>query len=137
VARLVDLSHVIEAGMVTYPGLPGVVVDGEGAVGPDVFAGVDVAGAAVLVRTGWDRHFGAERYGDPSHPHLTGAAAEHLVAEGARLVGIDSVNIDGTTTGERPVHTEAPQTHRTGGRFRPFWPEIAPRTTTRGPGPVS
>jgi len=30
-------------------------------------AHVPVTGAAVLLRTGWDRHWGAERYGDPVH----------------------------------------------------------------------
>ena len=33
------------------------------------------------------------------------AAVEALVAGGAAVVGIDSVNIDDTRTGERPVHT--------------------------------
>jgi kynurenine formamidase len=87
--------------------VPGVVLDGSatGATGVDVASGVDVAGRAVLVRTGWDRHFGSEAYGDPEHPHLAVELAEALVADGAVLVGIDSVNIDGTTTGERPIHT--------------------------------
>lgn len=168
-ARLADLSHVIEDGMVTYPGLPGptisdhlsraasreryapgtefqigridmvsntgtyldvpfhrrpdghdladlpleavaglpgVVVDAQGpSIGIDAFAGFDLGGAAVIVRTGWSRHWGTEAYGGPDHPYLTAEVAEHLVEEGARLVGIDSVNIDGTATGERPVHT--------------------------------
>jgi kynurenine formamidase len=30
---------------------------------------------------------------------------EHLVNEGATLVGIDSLNIDDTSNGRRPVHT--------------------------------
>ncbi|MGH8919131.1 MAG: cyclase family protein, partial [Actinomycetes bacterium] len=54
---------------------------------------------------GWDRHWGTDRYGDPGHPHVTGDGARALVAAGAALVGIDSVNIDDTTTGERPAHT--------------------------------
>jgi kynurenine formamidase len=167
--RLVDLSHVIEHQMITYPGLPGpeigehlsfdasvshyapgtefaigrismvtntgtyldtpahrfrnghdlaslplqrcaqlpavVVHGGDGPIGPDVFAELEVKGAAVLLRTGWDRHWGTERYGDPVHPHLTGAGARTLVERGVALVGIDSVNIDDTTTGQRPAHT--------------------------------
>jgi kynurenine formamidase len=85
--------------------LPAVVVDAGGEVGADVFAGLDVKGAAVLVRTGWDRHWRTEEYGDPDHPFLTEAAARHLATAGAVLVGIDSVNIDDTRGGERPAHT--------------------------------
>ncbi len=87
--------------------LPAVVVDagGESAIGPDRFAGLDLEGVAVLLCTRWDRHWGTPTYGDPVHPHLTEAGARHLVAGGAALVGIDSVNIDDTTTGERPAHT--------------------------------
>jgi len=65
-----------------------------------------VAGAAVLVRTGWDAHFGNERYGEPDHPYLATDAATWLADHGAVLVGIDSVNIDATPPrGDRPVHT--------------------------------
>jgi kynurenine formamidase len=74
-------------------------------VGPLAFVPLDVAGAAVLVHTGWDRHFGTEAYGNDA-PYLTREAAEYLVAAGARLVGIDSVNIDEVPgEGERPCHT--------------------------------
>jgi kynurenine formamidase len=166
--RLVDLSHVIEHGMVTYRGLPGPHIcdfwtregsaehydDGssfqigridmvantgtyldapfhryaEGndlaaldlgrlaslpglkvkatarAVDADAFDGLDVAGKAVLVETGWDRHWRTDAYAE-GHPFLTGAAARLLVEHGARLVGIDSYNIDDTSTRTRPVHT--------------------------------
>jgi len=170
--RIVDLSHVIEHGMTTYPGLPGPAIcdfweragtaanydDGstfqigridmvantgtyvdspfhryaEGAdladlplpsladlpgivvrrpwendiaVGPAAFDGRDVAGKAVLVHTGWDRHWRTDRYGD-GHPFLTGEAADWLVENGAVLVGIDSNNIDDSRTRSRPVHTK-------------------------------
>ncbi|HEX8804031.1 MAG TPA: cyclase family protein [Acidimicrobiales bacterium] len=90
-------------------GLPGTLVDGEGSgdggIGPEALDGLDVAGRAVLFRTGWDRHWGTDAYGDPTHPYLATATAERLAEGGAALVGIDSVNIDGTRTGERPVHT--------------------------------
>lgn len=70
-----------------------------------VFRGRDLAGAAVLVDTGWSQHFGAEAYGRGA-PHLTADAAEHLVDAGAALVGIDSLNIDDTEGGgHRPVHS--------------------------------
>jgi kynurenine formamidase len=63
-----------------------------------------VKGRAVLFHTGWDRHFRTDAYFE-GHPHLTARAAEWLVKAGAALVGIDSLNIDSTSTGERPVHT--------------------------------
>ena len=86
--------------------VPGVLVDATGGGrrwAPTLLAGLDLAGRAVLVRTGWDRHWGSDAYGDPErHPYLGVDAAEALVAAGAAVVGIDSVNIDGTRTGERP-----------------------------------
>ena len=167
--RLVDLSHVIENGMVTYRGLPAPHIcdwlsreaskanyesgtefqigqitmvantgtyidtpfhryaDGEDlsqvrlerlvelpglvvrtrdrqAIDADAFDGLDVAGKAVLVHTGWSRHWRTEAYYE-GHPFLTEAAAERLVAGGARLVGIDSHNIDDTAGRTRPVHS--------------------------------
>jgi arylformamidase len=168
--RLVDLSHEIEDGMVTYPGLPapkirdwlsrdkstdryapgttfqmgmiellantGTYIDApwhryeEGkdvagyaldavadlpgvlvtatvrgrAIEAGAFAGIDARGKAVLVRTGWDRHWRTEQYGR-GHPFLTAAAARWLVDAGAALVGIDSLNIDDDTDGTRPVHS--------------------------------
>jgi arylformamidase len=86
--------------------VPGVMVDATGTteVGPDLLP-EDLAGRAVLVRTGWDAHWGTERYGDSDHPFLAVATAERLVAAGAALVGIDSLNIDDTRGGERPIHT--------------------------------
>ena len=169
-ARLIDLSHPIEHGMITYPGLPGpvisdflgreasrghyaggttfhiarlrmvantgtyldapfhryadgkdvaglpltsladldgVVVDapeGERAIDADRFAGRDLAGKAVLVRTGWDAHWRTPRYAE-GHPYLTRAAAEFLAGAGPALVGIDSLNVDDTSDGVRPAHT--------------------------------
>jgi len=64
----------------------------------------DVRGKAVLVQTGWDRHWRTDQYFE-HHPYLTGELAEWLVKSGAVLVGIDSFNIDSIDTGERPVHT--------------------------------
>jgi len=67
-------------------------------------APAEVRGCAVLVQTGWDRHWRTEAYYE-GHPYLTGELAEWLVRAGAALVGIDSHNIDNTDTGERPVHS--------------------------------
>jgi kynurenine formamidase len=68
------------------------------------FDASDVRGRAVLVHTGWDRHWRTDRYFE-GFPYLTGRLAEWLVAAGAKLVGIDSHNIDNTEGGERPVHS--------------------------------
>jgi kynurenine formamidase len=86
--------------------VPGVVVEVPGQeAAADLLDGIDVRGRAVLFRTGWDAHWGTERYGEPDHPFLGVDAAEALVAGGASVVGIDSVNIDGTADGTRPIHT--------------------------------
>lgn len=63
-----------------------------------------LAGHAVLVHTGHAEHWGTEAY-FTGHPFLTEAAAERLVAAGVACVGIDSLNIDSTEGGARPVHT--------------------------------
>ena len=66
--------------------------------------GREVAGKAVLVHTGWDRHWRSDAYfGD--HPFLTAEAADWLADKGAALVGIDSCNIDNMHVRARPVHT--------------------------------
>src|SRR4051812_9867520 len=71
----------------------------------ETIADRDVRGAAVLLHTGWDRHFGTAAYGRGA-PFLTAEGAAHLIEAGAALVGIDSVNIDDTESGgERPAHT--------------------------------
>jgi arylformamidase len=80
-------------------GVPGVVVD-EGGTVPD-----DVAGCAVLFRTGWSAHWATSRYGEPDHPFVATDVAHALVDAGVALVGIDSVNIDSTVGGARPVHS--------------------------------
>jgi kynurenine formamidase len=87
--------------------LEGVVIDATGR-GPgldaELFAGRDLAGRAVLVRTGWDAHWRTPHYAE-GHPHLTRAAAEFLAGAGPALVGIDSLNIDSTDDPARPAHS--------------------------------
>jgi kynurenine formamidase len=169
--RVVELSHPIRAGMVTYPGLPGPEItdhltraQAEQAYGPGVtfhigrismvantgtyldspfhryaegadlagttldrlvdlegvvvhvagsssravdvpqLAPFDVAGRAVLVHTGWDRHWETPDYGQ-ANPYVTRAAAEWLAEQQAALVGIDSVNIDDIHDRTRPAHS--------------------------------
>jgi arylformamidase len=78
-------------------------IDGR-AVDDDRFDGIDVSGKAVLVHTGWSRHWGTDQYFE-GHTFLTESAAAYLRDRGAVLVGIDSYNIDDTADGRRPVHT--------------------------------
>jgi kynurenine formamidase len=134
--RYIDLSHIIEAGMLTYTGLPGPVISdhmsradskshytqgttfqigkiemiantgtyidapfhryeagqdlselkmtsianldgivfraaqGRRSIDKDVFESVKVAGKAVLIHTGWDRHWRTDAYFE-NHPFLT------------------------------------------------------------------
>jgi kynurenine formamidase len=72
--------------------------------GAELFDGLDVAGKAVLLHTGWDRHWRTDAY-HSDHPFLGEGAARLLAERGAALVGIDSYNIDDTRTRRRPVHT--------------------------------
>ena len=168
--KLIDLSHVIEDGMITYKGLPapivcdwlsfdgshshydpgtefsmqtatlhsntgtymdtprhryrdghdlcglplervsdvdGICVDAtreDRRIGAKVFAGLYLAGKAVLVRTGWDRHWRTDQYFE-DHPFLSEEAAIYLRAQNISVVGIDSYNIDDTSGGTRPVHS--------------------------------
>jgi arylformamidase len=64
----------------------------------------EVRGRAVLIHTGWDRHWRTQQYLE-GFPYLTGELATWLADAGAALVGIDSHNIDCTDGGERPVHS--------------------------------
>ncbi len=167
--HLIDVSHAVEHGMVTYKGLPAPVVcdylsreesrrhyapgvefhigkvemvantgtyldspfhrypDGvdlaglplEGLAALDAVVlragdsraieagdlrGLEVRGKAVLVHTGWDRHWRTDAYFE-GHPFLTAEAAAWLRDRGAVLVGIDSLNIDDTADLARPVHS--------------------------------
>lgn len=78
--------------------------DAPRAIGPEAFAGLHLAGRAVLVHTGHARHWGSEAY-FADHPYLTRDACALLCAAGAALVGIDSLNIDSTDDPARPAHT--------------------------------
>ena len=88
----------LDAVVARVPGLTGRSIDRE------VFLPLDVRGKAVLVETGWARHWATEQYFE-DHVYLTRDAAEYLRNEGVALVGIDSYNIDDTRDGARPVHT--------------------------------
>jgi arylformamidase len=97
-----DLAAV---GIDRVAGLDGVCLRSEGpAIGAELFEGLDLAGKAVLIHTGWDRHWRTQAY-QSGHPYVTAQAARLLVERGAALVGIDSHNIDDTSRRARPVHT--------------------------------
>ena len=83
-----------------------VVIDARGdiRVEADRLLGLpDTAGAAVLVRTDWSRHWGTARYADGS-PHLSRDAVQWLIEAGVALVGIDALNIDDVNDLARPAH---------------------------------
>lgn len=168
--KLIDLSHEVENGMITYKGLPapiicdflsredsrkhyadgtefnigkiemvantgtyvdspfhrfadgidlaglplesladleGVVVRAQGfgrAIPANAFEGIHAAGKAVLIHTGWARHWRTDQYFE-GHTFLTREAALQLAESKAAFVGIDTYNIDDTTDGTRPAHT--------------------------------
>ena len=99
-----DLSELPLESLVDIEGLVFHAKPGQRAIGPELFGAADVKGRAVLVHTGWSRHWGKDQYFE-DHPYLTEAAAVLLKDRGAAFVGIDSLNIDGVDTGYRPVHT--------------------------------
>jgi arylformamidase len=103
--RFADGADLAELDLEQLAALPGLVVRSPlTAIDADAFEPLDVAGKAVLVHTGWDRHWRTDDYFS-GHPFLTEAAARLLAGKGARLVGIDSYNIDDTSGRSRPVHT--------------------------------
>ena len=79
--------------------------EGHRAFDADAFEGLDVKSNAVLIHTGWSRHWRTDKYFEGTHPFLTKDAAQLLADEGAALVGIDSYNIDDTADLTRPVHS--------------------------------
>jgi kynurenine formamidase len=106
--RYADGADLSELPLERLANLPGIVVDagplpGRG-IDSSLFEGLELRDCAVLVRTGWDRHWATPQYGQ-GHPFLTAAAAAYLRDAGAALVGIDSLNIDDITDGRRPVHS--------------------------------
>jgi len=170
-ARLIDLSHDIEHGMLTYKGLPAPIIcdylsreasrarysagtefqigkiemvantgtyldspfhryahgkdlaalqlrsladleclvahvppTSDRAISSVPFSPDEIRGRAVLVHTGWARHWRTDSYFE-RHPYLTRELAQSLADCGAVLVGIDSFNIDYVDSGERPVHS--------------------------------
>ena len=106
-----DLADLDLATLVDLPAevfhLTDVAPGGDGARGipAEVLFDRELRGAAVLLHTGWDAHFGTPAYGSGA-PFLSVEGVAHLVAQGVALVGIDSLNIDDAESGgERPAHS--------------------------------
>ena len=68
------------------------------------FQNHDLKNKAVLIHTAWDQHWNTEQYYE-NHPYLTEQAAQYLKEQEAKLVGIDSHNIDDVRGKTRPVHS--------------------------------
>ncbi|MCP4363024.1 MAG: cyclase family protein [Chloroflexi bacterium] len=100
----IDIADLPLAGLVNVEGL---VIRAEGAgraLSPNLFIKHNLKGKAVLIHTGWDKHWRTDQY-FVGHPYLTAETARYLAAAEPALVGIDSLNIDDTEDGRRPVHT--------------------------------
>lgn len=59
------------------------------------FRNHEIRNRAILVHTGWDKHWNTGLYYE-NHPYLTKEAAKYLMDCGVKLAGIDSHNIDNT-----------------------------------------
>lgn len=95
--KLEQLAH-LDSVLVRVPTEHGRAIDEK------FFENLEVRGKAVLVHTGWARHWKTDQYFE-GHSFLTEGAANWLKARGAALVGIDSYNIDDTADMRRPVHS--------------------------------
>ena len=105
--RFADGKDLAQLPLSSLAGLEGVLIQATDIGRPitrEAFNGTDVRGRAVLVHTAWDKHWRTDAYFE-AHPFLTEDAARYLADSGAKLVGIDSYNIDDTADGRRPVHT--------------------------------
>jgi len=107
--RYADGADLADLPLPSLVDLPGIVIrrpwENGIEIAANAFDGHGVRGKAVLVHTGWDRHWRTERYLS-DNPFLTAEAADWLVEGGAAFVGIDSLNIDDTREQRRPVHTK-------------------------------
>jgi len=99
-----DLSELPLESLAELDGLVFHAAIGKRAIGPESFKVAGVRGKAVLVHTGWAKHWRTDQYFE-NHPFLTEAAAHYLKEQGAAFVGIDSLNIDDTADLRRPTHS--------------------------------
>ena len=101
----VDLSELPLESLADLPGILVHATDIGSEVTAESFRGLDLEGKAVLIHTGWARHWETEQYFE-GHTFLTGEGAAYLVEKGASFIGIDSYNIDDTKDGSRTAHTQ-------------------------------
>ncbi len=89
-----------------FTNLEGILINAENIteIGLNFLKGINVKGKAVLIHSGWSKHWNTDQYFE-NHSYLTTEAAIYLRNHGAKLVGIDSLNIDDTRQMKRPVHT--------------------------------
>ncbi|MDQ0862393.1 cyclase family protein [Bacillus sp. V2I10] len=105
--RYPDGKDLSETTIDKMAGLEGIIVhvdENNKEIDKELFYDLDIEGKAVLIHTGWDKHWNTDQYFE-NHPYLTEKAAKYLANRKAALVGIDSVNIDDTSGNARPVHT--------------------------------
>jgi arylformamidase len=105
--RFADGIDLAELPLESLADLEGVVVRAQKfgrAIPAEAFEGVELSGKALLIHTGWSRHWRTDQYFE-GHPFLTREAALHLKESGIAFVGIDTYNIDDITDGTRPAHT--------------------------------
>ena len=100
----IDLAELPLTSLVNLPAVVIRVTNVGSAINASHLQGVEVAGKAVLLHTGWARHWRTDQYFE-GHTYLTEDAAVYLRDQEAALVGIDSYNIDDIRDGRRPVHT--------------------------------
>jgi len=104
--RYADGHDLSELALERVAGVPAVCLDFRGVgsidLSPDLLVGLE--GHAVLIRTGHSNKWGTDAY-FTDHPFITAQAAQALVDAKVACVGIDTLNIDATVGGERPVHT--------------------------------
>lgn len=99
-----DLSQLELRKLATLPGVK-ISCLGKRAIDASQLADMgSLRGKAVLIETGWSQHWNTPQYFE-GHSFLTADAADFLESSGASLVGIDSLNIDDTQDGRRPVHS--------------------------------
>jgi kynurenine formamidase len=99
-----DLSELPLESLADLEGLVVHAPDAGRAISVETFQGQDLTGRAVLIHTGWARHWRTDQYFE-GHPFLSQEAAQFIADSGAAFVGIDTYNIDDTTDGTRPAHT--------------------------------
>lgn len=104
--RYADGHDLTELALERVADVPAVCLDARGQHAIDLDSSTlrGLAGHAVLIHTGHAQHWGTNAYFN-EHPYLTAAAADALAAADVACVGIDSLNIDSTEGGARPVHS--------------------------------